>query len=225
MTRNMKILVHFYQYLLLGLLHLILLTGGKNHTSVEQPILITAEPENNVTIECKVTHQMHFAHVTWTLGCEGGQPIREGGKVVYSSSKHKITIMNLTESDSGIYCCHVEIVDGKKARGKGTRLEVTNTSCSESTGLVDTGGDHHGQVNILYTVIGLLICVIIVLLAVLMKYCHTGPPTSQKRDHKEEAETEFGLHYAEISKKNAAQCSRTRHTEDPIIYAAIKTHQ
>lgn len=105
----------------------ILKTGGKNHISVEQPILITAEPGSNVTIECKVTHQKFSFYVSWTLGCEGRQTIREGDY---------ITIMNLTKFDSGIYCCQVETVDGEKAKGKGTRLEVTKTSCSESTGLV-----------------------------------------------------------------------------------------
>ncbi|XP_072286887.1 uncharacterized protein [Pyxicephalus adspersus] len=224
----MKIIQNLYMCLLLVSISLIL-TGRGSHIMVKQPALITAELGGNVTIECNVTTSISSYAISWTLGCEMGQLVNKSCRVTFKSLNHLITISNLAESDSGIYCCLIETTEGKLIKGNGTRLKVTMTPSSKSIteATEDANGARPEQVDILYMVIGLLICVIIVLLAVLIKVCHRGSPELQKTVHKEEADeadAESGIHYAEITKSNISQHPRTRQTEDTLIYTAIRNH-
>ncbi|XP_073454005.1 uncharacterized protein [Aquarana catesbeiana] len=87
-----------------------------------------------------------------------------------------------------------------------------------------TYGDQHMKVIILGCIAGFELCVIIVLLAALIKCCHQGTHvTKDKVNEEEKTEGDQSLHYAEILTKKATRHPRTRHTEDVITYATIKT--
>ncbi|XP_018420261.1 PREDICTED: uncharacterized protein LOC108793732 [Nanorana parkeri] len=138
------------------------------HTIVEQPPFIIAEKESSVTIECKVSSLSSSFSVFWTLGCEERRLVGKESRVTYESLNRVITISNLTEFDSGIYCCLAETVEGKLVRGNGTRLEVTKTSCSADPCHCEKGA-------LLLTmeilrVIALIILIILLIIAIRSSY-------------------------------------------------------
>lgn len=146
--------------------------GDNIRTVVDQPPFVYAQTGGSMTIECKVSFQSSSFSVFWTLGCEDKRLIGKEGRVTYESLNRVITISNLTEADSGIYCCLVETAEGKSARGNGTRLNVTKTSCSAPA---DTCYCEKGALLLTVEILRVmaLIILIILLSIVIWKSCKT----------------------------------------------------
>lgn len=80
-------------------------------------------------MNCTMNFPITPFSVIWTLDCDDptllGDHHLYKGRVNFHFFNRQITILNVTEQDSRIYCCHVETADGKRKSGNGTWLEVT----------------------------------------------------------------------------------------------------
>ncbi|KAM4019584.1 uncharacterized protein ACNLHF_000270 isoform 2-T2 [Anomaloglossus baeobatrachus] len=114
---------------------------------VTQPEMVTAEVGESVTITCSFTSEFPAYSVTWTIGCNSPEKLQDNPcyqhranittqdnvRTPHSSElpiyegKIILTINNLTENDSLMFCCHIK-TNKKTGTGAGTRLEVTPRS-------------------------------------------------------------------------------------------------
>ncbi|CAH2314384.1 programmed cell death 1 ligand 1-like [Pelobates cultripes] len=119
----------------------------------------------SVTINCTFKTQGSSFSVRWYLGCDNGTPFDNSpcyqNRTSFQNLNRQLILSNVTESDSGTYCCHVELANGKTGNGTGTRLEVSPVQCDSV--------NKSSNSSILYSVIGFEACVIIILLAALIK--------------------------------------------------------
>ncbi|XP_075117090.1 olfactory receptor 6C1-like [Leptodactylus fuscus] len=93
------------------------------------PEFLFARSGDNVNMNCTASFPTTPFSVFWTLDCDDptllGDHQLYKGRVIFRFLSRRITIENVTERDSGMYCCHVETADGKRYPGNGTWLEVT----------------------------------------------------------------------------------------------------
>ncbi|XP_053545556.1 uncharacterized protein LOC128636587 [Bombina bombina] len=193
---------------------------GHNNVLVEQPALIEVEAGKSVTINCTFKAESQHYSVIWSLGCSNRSPIHS--EVCYRQRvtllRNQITIFNLTENDSGTYCCHVDLYGGYQGTGNGTRIVVTQR-----------GKQNHADSKrqdtkyILYSIIGFEFCIIIALLVFVINNRLQGSRDTHKKD--EEHNMEPTLHYAEIANRKVPSRPRSKHTEEKITYAPIKTQR
>ncbi|KAM4641995.1 uncharacterized protein O3C94_016355 [Discoglossus pictus] len=191
---------------------------GDQGLLVEQPEHIIAEAGGSVTMNCNFDAGSKHFSVIWSIGCSNRTPFNTEScyKNRVITQQQQITIVNLTENDSGTYCCHVELYNRRRGVGNGTRLEVIRRPSQIQTG--SSGKDlfiHH-------VVIGVESSIIIILLVVLIAYYLRGTCKTQKKDNSDQGQ-DTGLHYASISTRTFPQHQRTRHMEDRITYASLKT--
>ncbi|OCT67900.1 hypothetical protein XELAEV_18039198mg [Xenopus laevis] len=112
----------------------IFVDGSSNDVLVvKQPEHLTAELGGSVTINCTFEADYNTYSVMWFLGCENKSNLLDHPcykhRVRFDNKKRQVIIFNLTESDSGMYCCNVEVANGKKGAGNGTRVEVKQRQC------------------------------------------------------------------------------------------------
>ncbi|XP_040261876.1 uncharacterized protein LOC120977818 [Bufo bufo] len=193
-------------------------TGGKILNMEKYPDYIVTQSGDNVNINCTMKFPGTPYTVHWTLDCDGSTLLKDhplyNGRVNFSSLRYEITIQNVTEQDSRMYCCHVETADGKIQAGRGIRLQVTN-KLKDFLGHQGTGHEKY----ILYTVIGAVAFVIIILIAVVIKCRPRGLSRTEDQglqSHPSE------LQYAEICKKSSHQQSRPRINVQEVTYSAVK---
>ncbi|XP_075440306.1 natural cytotoxicity triggering receptor 3-like isoform X2 [Ascaphus truei] len=103
--------------------------SGDLDLTVEQPAIIRAEFGDSVTMNCTFGIEKSHYTVIWSLDCGDLPPLESSpcyrNRVTFQSNHREITIVNVTENDSGTYCCRVEAFGGRKGIGNGTRVEVT----------------------------------------------------------------------------------------------------
>ncbi|XP_069602608.1 immunoglobulin superfamily member 6-like [Ranitomeya imitator] len=215
----------------------ILLTGAvQEGLVVTQPENMTAEVGKSVTINCSFTSESPSYSVTWSIGCiitqnlqynpcyqrrvnisfqDAVQTPHKSKEPTYEG-KTTITINNLTENDSGKFCCHINSVS-KTGTGTGTRLEVTRKSCF-------SGREHQAPLKmyIFSAVIGAEACVIVILIAVVIRNHSRG--LSRSKDQNPQLDPS-GLQYAEIAKKSFHKRSRPRVEVDAVTYCAVKVNR
>ncbi|XP_044124771.1 uncharacterized protein LOC122919673 isoform X2 [Bufo gargarizans] len=169
------------------------------------PGYILTQSGDNVNINCtfKIPRTPFTLH--WTLDCDDSTLLKDlplyKGRVNFSSVIHQMTIQNVTEQDSRMYCFHVKTSDGEIQAGRGIKLQVTN-KLEDSLGHQGTGHEKY----ILYTVIGAEAFVIIILIAVVIKWRPRGLSRTEDQglqSHPSE------LQYAEICKNSSHQAIRT----------------
>ncbi|XP_075440313.1 natural cytotoxicity triggering receptor 3-like [Ascaphus truei] len=141
--------------------------SGDLGLTVEQPAIIRAEAGDSVTMNCTFGIEKSHYTVTWSLDCGDLPPLESSpcyqNRVTVQSNYREITIVNVTENDSGTDCCRVEAFGGRKGIGNGTRVEVTKRQP------VAVSRDGERKCFILLGVVGFETCVVIALLAVLIK--------------------------------------------------------
>uniref|UniRef100_A0A803K4S7 Ig-like domain-containing protein n=1 Tax=Xenopus tropicalis TaxID=8364 RepID=A0A803K4S7_XENTR len=95
------------------------------------------EHAGSVTLNCTFDAEHNTYSVTWFLGCENKSNLVDHPcykhRVQFDNNKRQVTISNLTETDSGTYCCSVEVANGKRGAGNGTRVEVKQRQCKSGT--------------------------------------------------------------------------------------------
>ncbi|XP_044162301.1 myelin protein P0-like [Bufo gargarizans] len=122
--------------------------NGQKQVVVTQPEVVRAEAGGTVAITCSFASYIPSYSVTWTLGCNTSEKLQDltcfqrrinisspdPGQTPHSPHGEPnyevnvtIIIINLTESDSGTFCCHVK-TPNMAGTGPGTRLEVTPRS-------------------------------------------------------------------------------------------------
>ncbi|XP_075042038.1 uncharacterized protein LOC142101484 [Mixophyes fleayi] len=213
---------------------------GNKNLVVTQTKVHKAAAGESVTTTCSFVTSYPSYTVRWTLGCDNrvylsDQPYYKHRIRVSSlesnQTKHglgmsevqtSITIANLTENDSGTFCCHVELARGEKGTGDGTRLEVTPRSYTEDP---NRRLEMEKEIFILYIIAGIEAFLIVILFAAVIKYRLQGSPGSEDKDNEEELEPELRLHYAEICKTRQARRPRDRQTENKVTYAPVRTRQ
>lgn len=102
------------------------------------------EAGQSVNITCSFVYDSPSFTVKWTRGCDHSVSLSDqtcyNGRINHSDAEFTmittdsgtsfckrnsiLTIVNVMEIDSGIYCCHIQTVRGHKGDGSGTRLEV-----------------------------------------------------------------------------------------------------
>ncbi|XP_073498526.1 uncharacterized protein [Phyllobates terribilis] len=197
---------------------------------------VTAEAGKSVTIICSFTSKFPAYSVTWSIGCNSTENIQnnpcywrrvnlsfpdavqrpQNSEVLIYEGNTTITINNLTENDSGRFCCH--ITSGRKTgTGAGTKLEVTPRSfCTEQH------DPEERNMYIFYAVIGAEACFIVILIAVVIKNHSQGLSRSKDQDlHLDPS----SLQYAEIAKKSFPKRSRPRVEVDAVTYSAVKVNK
>ncbi|KAG8552810.1 hypothetical protein GDO81_003082 [Engystomops pustulosus] len=141
--------------------------GQKNSTRVRQPIL-KLRAGTSVTIKCPFSPDTSFFSVLWTYGFENehlSQHQYYRNRVTISNSSLEMTISDLTEEDSGIYCCQVE--SGKKIQAVGAIVEVIPTSGpSKEPGCPECPSGSMWLVLEIVRVINIFILFILLILAV-----------------------------------------------------------
>ncbi|XP_075042013.1 uncharacterized protein LOC142101447 [Mixophyes fleayi] len=215
------------------LLHSVAQTDGKINLVVTQLEVHKAVTGESVTISCSFVSRSPPYIVRWSLGCDKSvllcdlpyyknrinvsTPIDTKNDLTSYEVQISITIANLTENDSGTFCCHVHN-HGEEGTGNGTRLEVTTRlypSVQQDLVL---------KRFILYIIVGIETCLMLILSALVIKYCLQGSSRAKDQDNEEELEYEPGLHYAEICKKNPSQV-RDRRSEQRVTYAPVRLHK
>ncbi|XP_073405098.1 uncharacterized protein [Dendrobates tinctorius] len=196
---------------------------------------MTEEVGKSVTITCLFKSESPSYSVTWSIGCNSNQAIQDNpcyqrrvnisspdavqtpynAQVNTYQGNTTITINNLTENDSGTFCCH--ITSGRKnGTGAGTRLEVTRKSfCSVQQ------DQEQLKMYIFYAVIGAQACVIVILIAVVIRN-HSGG-LSRSKDQNPQLDPS-GLQYAEIAKKSFPKRSGPRVNVDAVTYCAVNVN-
>ncbi|CAN2390966.1 hypothetical protein PRIEUP_LOCUS1003, partial [Pristimantis euphronides] len=163
--------------------------NGQKHLVVTQQEMVTAEAGGSVTMSCVFTAMSPKYSATWTLGCSPdalplqGLPCfqhrvnistQDPVQTLYGLDVHSyeittaMTIINLTENDSGTFYCHIKMADDKTGTGNGTRLEVTPRSRPADK------EDQEKSPSILYAVVGAEACVIVILIAVVIRHRPRG---------------------------------------------------
>ncbi|XP_044162299.1 uncharacterized protein LOC122946623 [Bufo gargarizans] len=193
-------------------------TGGKIQNMKKHPGYILTQSGDNVNINCPNDFPRSPFTLLWTLDCDDSTLLQDHplykGRVIFSSGKHQMTIQNVTEQDSRMYCCHLKAADGKIQAGRRIRLQVTN-KLEDSLGHQETGHEKY----ILYTVIGAEAFVIIILIAVVIKWRPRGLSRTEDQglqSHPSE------LQYADICKNSSHQQSGPRINVQEVTYSAVK---
>ncbi|OCT67901.1 hypothetical protein XELAEV_18039199mg [Xenopus laevis] len=156
--------------LIIVLIYLSKKTDGNSNDVlvVKQSERLTVELGGSVTINCTFEADYNTYSVTWFLGCENKSNLLDHPcykhRVRFDNNKRQVIISNLTESDSGMYCCNVEVANGKKGAGNGTRVEVKQRQCPEAE------ENNPTACIIQYSFLGFEACIIVILLALLLKY-------------------------------------------------------
>ncbi|XP_075692807.1 uncharacterized protein LOC142660041 [Rhinoderma darwinii] len=209
--------------------------SDQKHLEVTQPEKVKAEAGESATITCTFMTTSPSYSATWSLGCDDTATLQnqpcyrrrvnisttdpvvqtpQSPQIPVYEMKTTVTITNLTENDSEKFCCHISTTIGEKGTGPGTRLEVTPKSSAgqqkQDTPLIT---------YILYAVIGAEACVIIILIAVVIK---NRPGGSSRSEHQGQKLDPSGLQYAEICKKSFPQHSRPRKDMEAVTYSAVK---
>ncbi|KAG8552813.1 hypothetical protein GDO81_003085 [Engystomops pustulosus] len=215
--------------------------NGQKQLVVTQPKMLQATAGASVNISCSFISSDSSYTATWTLGCEATAiPLKDHlcfqHRVKFSvpasdqtasnsqapsdeTQKATITIFNLTENDSGSFCCHIKTVLQKEmGSGTGTILEVTRKSIA-AVPSDDLKMSEKVKTYILYGVIGAETCVIIILLAVVIKHRLQGSSSAVDQDVQMDPS---GLQYAEICKKSFPKQSRQQRKVESITYSAVK---
>ncbi|XP_072287330.1 hepatitis A virus cellular receptor 2 homolog [Pyxicephalus adspersus] len=117
--------------------------ASKTVLDVKQPEVIAAEPGQSAAITCSFVYDSPSYTAKWTRGCDNSLPLTDpnhsNGRIKTthrgSSSTESespcceryfiLTIANVTENDSGTYCCHIQTAHGQDGVGLGTKLEIT----------------------------------------------------------------------------------------------------
>ncbi|XP_073498525.1 uncharacterized protein [Phyllobates terribilis] len=246
----MELSVTLFKFSLLGLV--LQIAGQRNPTGINLQVQ-KAEAGKSVTIKCPIKPDTdHFALV-WTFGFERENLHHQKhyeNRTKLGKLNMEMTISNLTEEDSGIYFC--ELKKGSKAVESGVILEVIATP--------DPAGDNFAEAkqnqtwHTIYIIVGMETCIIIILLAVLIKcwfsgnsgkenkvsnmkmapirmqysHCKDSPPLPAQvvvMWPKCKEEVEVQeLYYADISTTQLNQRPRTKGTET-TTYAALKLRE
>ncbi|XP_053330074.1 uncharacterized protein LOC128503904 [Spea bombifrons] len=199
--------------------------GNKSSLMVEQPAIIRTEAGTSVTFNCTVKTESPSYNIRWRLGCQDGVWLEESpchrDRVSYQHRRQQLTINNLTESDSGTYCCHVEGANEMNVSGNGTRLEVSPRSCLSDI-------EHtNGNSFILPGIVGVETCVIIILLAALVKTWRRKSPDLKNTEgdrtssNLEDDDINDDINYAEICQRSRAQYPRAGPNVGEIVYAPV----
>ncbi|XP_073494097.1 uncharacterized protein [Phyllobates terribilis] len=203
---------------------------------VTQPEGVTADVGKSVTITCSFTSESPSYSVTWSIGCNSTENLRynlcyqrrvnlsfpdavktpQNSEVPNYEGKTTITINNLTENDSGRFCCH--ITSGRKTgKGAGTRLEVTPRSFS-----AEPQDQEQLTMYISYAVIGAEAFVIVILIAVVIRNHPRGLSRSKEQNpHLDHSD----IQYADIAKKGFPKRSRPKVEVDAVTYSAVKINK
>ncbi|XP_066435950.1 uncharacterized protein [Eleutherodactylus coqui] len=207
--------------------------NDQNQLVVTQQEMVKAESGGSVNISCSSMALYPVYSVEWTLGCNlttsltdlpyfqyrvklfTTDPVQapQSPQVPTYEIKATLTIINLTENDSGRFCCHVMLGGGKKGTGNGTRLEVAPRSCP--AGQKDQGS--LPKLYILYAVVGAEACIILILIAVVMRY---RPRGFWRSDDQTLQSDPSEVQYVEISRKKLP--SRPKINVDAVTYSAVK---
>ncbi|XP_075117089.1 uncharacterized protein LOC142185559 [Leptodactylus fuscus] len=203
--------------------------NGQNHLEVTQPEMVKAQTGESANITCSFMSATPSYFVTWTLGCNNSalqlkdHPCFQSRIMVSSpetpnnpqEKKTMLTILNLTESDSGKFCCHVRTADKDTGSGQGTRLEIAPRSSSDEHKIQEM----RLTLYILCAVIGAEACVIIILIILVVRFCSRGSSRSENQNPPLDPS---GLHYAEICNNSFPKQSRPRTNTEGITYSAVK---
>ncbi|XP_071980485.1 natural cytotoxicity triggering receptor 3 [Engystomops pustulosus] len=117
---------------------------GQTQLVVTQPEMVQAQAGDSVNISCSFTSSSPTYTVTWTVGAlllqdhpcfqhrvKVSTPDHNQTNKVHSyESQTTVTVLNLTENDSGIFFCHVKTGDRETGTGPGTTLVVNHRSLS-----------------------------------------------------------------------------------------------
>ncbi|XP_075178635.1 uncharacterized protein LOC142250367 [Anomaloglossus baeobatrachus] len=230
----MDLFVNLFIFSLLGLL--LQIGSGHSRLVVTQPETVTAEDGESVTITCSFTSKFSAYSVTWTIGCNSTENLQHNpcyqrrvnisfpdavqtshsSQVPTYEGKTAITINKLTENDSGTFCCHIRS-GGKIETGAGTKLEVTLRASPEEKPQSEKWNEY-----IFYAVIGAEACVIVILIAVVIRNHPRGLSRSKEQDLQSDPS---GLQYAVIGKKSFPKQSRPRVKVDAVTYSTVKVNR
>ncbi|XP_073494102.1 cell adhesion molecule CEACAM2-like [Phyllobates terribilis] len=190
--------------------------AGQQNVPWIKPELLKTEAGTSLTMKCPIKPDTSRFSLVWTFGHEHeniAHHQRYKKRIKLGEFNMEITISNLTEEDSGIYFCQLKSVS--KSVVSGVILEVIATPDPAGP------GKYHETWFILLIIVGLETCIIILLLAVLIKCRFSG--NSGQRNKKEVELQE--ICYADVSTTRINQRPRTKGTEKTITYAAIKPRE
>ncbi|KAM4019945.1 uncharacterized protein ACNLHF_000546 [Anomaloglossus baeobatrachus] len=247
----MELSVKIFIFSFLGLV--LQIVGQRNPNRINLQVL-EAEAGKSVTIKCPIEPDTSHFSLVWTLGCERENLAHQNqyeNRTKLGELNMEMTITNLAEDDSGIYICQLN--NGLKVVEAGVALEVTTTP--------DPSGDDFADANenktwsTTYIIVGLETCIIIILLAVLIKYRFSGNSEEENKVSKVKTssisvqyahcqdspllpaevvirrpqlkeEVELQeLYYAEVSITRINQRLRTKGPEETTTYTAIKLQE
>ncbi|XP_077148631.1 uncharacterized protein LOC143809447 [Ranitomeya variabilis] len=223
---------------IISLLGLVLQIGAVHERLVvTQPENVTAEAGKSVTINCSFTSKFTAYSVTWSIGCNSTENLQnspcyqhrvnisfpdavqipQSSQVSTYEGKTTITIHNLMENDSGWFCCHIRS-GPDTGTGAGTRLKVTPRSSSSGE-----PNQEIWKMYILYAVIGAEACVIVILIAGVIRNHSRGLSRSKEQNLQLDPS---GLQYAEIAKKSFPKRSGPRvKVVDAVTYSTVKINK
>ncbi|KAM4019582.1 immunoglobulin superfamily member 6-like [Anomaloglossus baeobatrachus] len=201
---------------------------------VTQPAMVKAEVGESVTITCSFTSEFPAYSVTWTIGCNSTEKLQnnpcyqqrvnisfpdavqtpDSSQVPTYEGKTAITINKLTENDSGTFCCHIK-TNKEPETGAGTRLKVTTRPSPKGK------QNKEIKIYIFYAVIGAEACVIVILMAVVIRNHPRGLSRPKEQDLQSDPS---GLQYAEIGKKSFPKRSRPKVEVDAVTYSTVKVN-
>ncbi|XP_066436085.1 uncharacterized protein [Eleutherodactylus coqui] len=207
--------------------------NDQNQLVVTQQEMVKAESGGSVNFSCSSTTPYPAYSMKWTMECNltvsltdlpyfqrrvkllTPDPVQvtQSPQVPTYEIKATLTIINLTENDSGRFYCHIKSAGGKWRTGDGTRLEVAPRSCP--AGQKDQGS--LPKLYILYGVVGAEACIILILIAVVMRYRPLG---FWRSDDQALQSDPSEVQYVEISRKKLP--SRPKINVDAVTYSAVK---
>ncbi|XP_077338921.1 signal-regulatory protein beta-2 [Lithobates pipiens] len=168
---------------------------------IRQQEFMTAKAGQSVTINCSFVYDSPSYTARWTRGCNHSVLLSDqtcyNGRISHSDVDPRnittdsgplcckrystMTIFNLTENDSGIYCCHIQTAHGQKGDGTGTILKVIpklqpDQVCNTTTPQMYE--DCHVVFVVMESFRIICLIILIVLLGLtLKKICESGPRT------------------------------------------------
>ncbi|XP_077315501.1 uncharacterized protein LOC143935450 [Lithobates pipiens] len=214
-------------------LHAVPPTDANAFINITQQEIMNVEAGQSVNITCSFVFDSPSFTAKWTRGCNHSVSLSdqtcyngrissnsdlttESGTLCYKINSI-LTIVNVLEIDSGIYCCHIQTVRGQMGIGSGTRLEVI-----QRKPIQEKNPTNENMQYILYAVVGVEACIILVLLIVVVKFCHKGSTQVVNQVFEDESVCEGKLHYAEICQSKQSNRVKGRHSEEKVTYAPVK---